>query len=170
MSAKWSLGELEFTQRLELANTGSNEHGMVMINYDVQNHGSEDVKVEARMLLDSAVGDQDFVYYEIPNTSYDSDIIKRECVLDAANIPTAFYAYDDIYSPTATASTVVSSKGMLKKVAFAHWNSLAATGFDFAPDETLDFTSDGNDQYGTADSAMAMYYDLGTISREKKEL
>ena len=73
---------------------------MVMINYDVQNHGSEDVKVEARMLLDSAVGDQDFVYYEIPNTSYDSDIIKRECVLDAANIPTAFYAYDDIYSPT----------------------------------------------------------------------
>lgn len=112
---QWSLGELEFTQRLELANTGSNEHGMVMINYDVQNHGSEDVKVEARMLLDSAVGDQDFVYYEIPNTSYDSDIIKRECVLDAANIPTAFYAYDDIYSPTATASTVVSSKGMLKK-------------------------------------------------------
>ena len=97
-----------------------------MINYDVQNHGSEDVKVEARMLLDSAVGDQDFVYYEIPNTSYDSDIIKRECVLDAANIPTAFYAYDDIYSPTATASTVVSSKGMLKKVAFAHWNSLPA--------------------------------------------
>ncbi len=50
LSAKWSLGELEFTQRLELANTGSNEHGMVMINYDVQNHGSEDVKVEARML------------------------------------------------------------------------------------------------------------------------
>ena len=41
LSAKWSLGELEFTQRLELANTGSNEHGMVMINYDVQNHGSE---------------------------------------------------------------------------------------------------------------------------------
>ena len=168
LSAKWSLGELEFTQRLELANTGSNEHGMVMINYDVQNHGSEDVKVEARMLLDSAVGDQDFVYYEIPNTSYDSDIIKRECVLDAANIPTAFYAYDDIYSPTATASTVVSSKGMLKKVAFAHWNSLAATGFDFAPDETLDFTSDGNDQYGTADSAMAMYYDLGTIQSGKE--
>ena len=63
LSAKWSLGQLEFTQRLELANTGSNEHGMVMINYDVQNHGSEDVKVEARMLLDSAVGDQDFVYY-----------------------------------------------------------------------------------------------------------
>lgn len=76
--------------RLELANTGSNEHGMVMINYDVQNHGSEDVKVEARMLLDSAVGDQDFVYYEIPNTSYDSDIIKRECVLDAANIRLRF--------------------------------------------------------------------------------
>ena len=81
-----------------------------------------------------------------------------------------FYAYDDIYSPTATASTVVSSKGMLKKVAFAHWNSLAATGFDFAPDETLDFTSDGNDQYGTADSAMQCTMILEQSSREKKEL
>lgn len=168
LSATWTLGELIFTQRLELANTGSNEHGMVMIHYDVQNHGTEDVKVQARMLLDSAIGDQDYVCYEIPDTSYESSFIEKECVIDADQIPTAFYAYDDRYSPTATASTVISSKGMLKKIAFAHWNSLAATDFDFAPNPTLNFTSAGNDQYGTADSAMAMYYDLGTIDAGKE--
>ena len=51
LSAVWTLGELEFTQRLELANSGSNEHGMVLINYDVKNNGSDDVKIEARICL-----------------------------------------------------------------------------------------------------------------------
>lgn len=57
---------------------------------------------------------------------------------------------------------------MLKQIAFAHWNSIAATDFDFAPNESLDFTNEGNDQYGTADSAMAMYYDLGTVNAGKQ--
>ena len=35
---------------------------------------------------------------------------------------------------------------MLKQIAFAHWNSIAATDFDFAPNESLDFTNEGNDQ------------------------
>ena len=70
LSAKWTLGELEFTQRLELANSGSNEHGMVCISYNVKNNGTDDVKIEARILLDSAIGSQDYVYYELPDTSY----------------------------------------------------------------------------------------------------
>lgn len=168
LSAKWTLGELEFTQRLELANTGSNEHGMVYISYDVKNNGTDDVNIEARILLDSAIGNQDFAYYELPETSYDSDYIEKECIIDASEIPAIFYAYDDLKNPSATASTVISSRGMLKKIAFAHWNSLAATDFDFAPNESFNFTYEGNDEYGTADSAMAMYYDLGTISAQKE--
>ena len=52
-------------------------------------------------------------------------------------MPSTFYAYDDLKNPSATANTVISSKGMLKQIAFAHWNSLAATDFDFAPNESL---------------------------------
>ena len=66
LSAKWTLGDLEFTQRLELANSGSNEHGMVCITYNVKNNGTDNVSIEARMLLDSAIGNQDFAYYELP--------------------------------------------------------------------------------------------------------
>ena len=170
LSAKWTLGELEFTQRLELANSGSNEHGMVCISYNVKNNGTDDVKIEARILLDSAIGSQDYVYYELPDTSYSSDIIQKECIIKAGEVPSTFYAYDDLKNPSATANTVISSKGMLKQIAFAHWNSLAATDFDFAPNESFDFTSDGNEEYGTADSAMAMYYDLGTVSAGKQGL
>lgn len=170
LSAKWTLGELEFTQRLELANSGSNEHGMVYISYNVKNNGTDDVKIEARILLDSALGSQDFAYYELPDTSYESTYIEKECIINASEIPAIFYSYDDLKNPSVTASTVISSKGMLKQIAFAHWNSLAATDFDFAPNESFNFTYAGNDEYGTADSAMAMYYDLGTISAQKEGL
>lgn len=166
--AKWTLGELEFTQRLELANSGSNEHGLVCLSYDVKNNGTENVQIEARILLDSAVGNNDFAYYEIPDTSYESSIIEKECIIKANEIPSTFYAYDDLKNPSTMASCVISSKGMLEQIAFAHWNSLAATDFDFAPNESLYFTTDGNDEFGTADSAMAMYYDLGTINAGKE--
>ena len=145
LSAKWTLGDLEFTQRLELANSGSNEHGMVCITYNVKNNGTDNVSIEARMLLDSAIGNQDFAYYELPDTSYSSNTIEKECVIKGEEIPATFYAYDDLKNPQATASTVISSKGMLKQIAFAHWNSIAATDFDFAPNESLDFTNEGNE-------------------------
>lgn len=170
LAARWTLGELEFTQRLEPANSGSNEHGMVCISYDVVNNGSEDVQIEARMLLDSAAGNQDYMYYDILESSYQSDIIQKECIIKSDKIPTAFYAYDDMYNPSVVANHVISSKGMLKQIAFAHWNSLAATDFDFAPDESYNFTYEGGGEYRTADSAMAMYYDLGTISAGKQGL
>ena len=170
LAARWTLGELEFTQRLELANSGSNEHGMVCISYDVVNNGTEDVQIEARMLLDSAAGNQDYMYYEIPESSYKKGIVQKECIIKSDKLPTSFYAYDDLDNPSTVANHVISSKGMLKQIAFAHWNSLAATDFDFAPDESLNFTYEGNSEYMTADSAMAMYYDLGTISAGKQGL
>ena len=116
LAARWTLGELEFTQRLEPANSGSNEHGMVCISYDVVNNGSEDVQIEARMLLDSAAGNQDYMYYDILESSYQSDIIQKECIIKSDKIPTAFYAYDDMYNPSVVANHVISSKGMLKQI------------------------------------------------------
>ena len=150
LAARWTLGDLEFTQRLELANSGSNEHGMVCISYDVVNNGTEDVQIEARMLLDTAAGNQDYMYYEIPESSYKKGIVQKECIIKSDKLPTTFYAYDDLYNPTTVANHVISSKGMLKQIAFAHWNSLAATDFDFAPDESLNFTYEGNSEFLTA--------------------
>lgn len=48
------------------------------------------------------------------------------------------------------------------QVAFGHWNNLAASLFDFTPDTSMDFTKINND-YLTADSAYALYYDMGNV-------
>ena len=58
---------------------------------------------------------------------------------------------------------MVSSSQVSYQVAFAHWNRLASTMFDYQRGEvTADFTNDKND-FRTADSALAMYYDMGAV-------
>jgi hypothetical protein len=52
ISAAWTVGQLTFTQRIELANAGASEHGMVYISYGLVNSGSSPVSVRARVLLD----------------------------------------------------------------------------------------------------------------------
>lgn len=61
-----------------------------------KNNGTDNVSIEARMLLDSAIGNQDFAYYELPDTSYSSNTIEKECVIKGEEIPATFYAYDDL--------------------------------------------------------------------------
>jgi hypothetical protein len=164
IDAVWKLNELTFTQKLTLVNSGANEHGMVSINYDVKNNGSSAVKVKARVLLDTALGGQDYGCYQVidENDTYRS--IKTETVLTASDsIPQNFYAYDDPYNPSITAYTVSKQGQIPYQAAFGHWNNLAATLFAFKPDNKLDFT-DSNNKYLTTDSAYALYYDLGSVS------
>ena len=72
-------------------------------------------------------------------------------------------------APTVVAYTVnaqVAGKTVVpEKVTFAHWNNLASTEFDYEPDTVapLDFTSIYNAEYMTADSAVALYYDMGAV-------
>lgn len=52
------------------------------------------------------------------------------------------------------------------KAAFAHWNNLAASLFEFEADETVSFISTRN-EYLTSDSAYAMYFDMGKVGPGK---
>lgn len=163
IDAVWKLDDLIFTQKLTLVNSGANEHGMVSIDYDVKNNGSSAVSVKARVLLDTALGSQDYGCYQVidKNNAYQS--IKTETLLTASDsIPQNFYAYDDPYNPTITAYTVSKQGEMPYQAAFGHWNNLASTLFNFQPNNTLDFT-DLHNKYLTADSAYALYYDLGNV-------
>jgi len=165
IDATWRVDALTFTQKLTLVSAGANEHGMVSIRYDVQNGGNARVAVKARVLLDTMLGDQDYAYYEVVDRTGVYRSIKSETVLTASDsIPQNFFAYDDPYNPTVTAYTVSAQSQIPYQAAFGHWNSLAATIFDFAPDSTLDFTDPYNGEYLTADSAYALYYDLGSVA------
>ncbi|MCR4804264.1 MAG: hypothetical protein K5981_01240 [Clostridia bacterium] len=156
--AVWSVDGITFTQTVSLAIDESNEHGMVCVSLAAQNDGSEAKSVKARILLDTCLGEQDYAYYQVQGGNLTDTIATEQILRDEASIR-SFYAVDDIGSPQITAYVVSEPY----QAAIGHWNDLASTLFDFAPDASLNFTNPIND-YLTADSACAMYYDLGTLA------
>lgn len=167
ITAVWSVDDLAFTQRLELSALNSNEHGMASISYTVKNNGPKPISsVKVRVLLDSCLGNRDYGYYQIPVDGVGTlETVTKEKVYDYAPnafVPATLYAIDDAMVPAMTAYTVNSTSPY--RIAFGHWNNLASTLFDFAPDTALEFTNAFNDKYLTADSAYALYYDMKDIA------
>ncbi len=154
--AQWMLGDLLFTEIISLPNVSSAEHGMVSVTAGVTNNGSAPVSVSARLLMDTYLGNIDYAFYEVAGST-----VKSETVISGSAVPQNFYAVDDISSPSVQAYVVNST--LPDSIAFGHWSKLASTLYDFAPDSTLNFTNSVN-AYMTADSAYAMYFDLGSIA------
>lgn len=162
IKAVWSVDGLTFTQSISLTNTSSNESGMVSLSLSVTNGSGAAVPVQTRILYDTALGEQDFGYYQYNDTSTQkTETISMEKVL-TGGIPRQLFATDDPYSPSVAAYSVNNDR-LPTKVAFGHWSHLASTLFDFTPVETLDFTNTRN-EYMTADSAYALYFDLGSVA------
>lgn len=176
ITSVWELNDLVFTQTLTLLNTENAAHGMVEISYQVQNNGTKDYTIEARVLLDTALGEQDYAYYELPSdegSSANYKTVESEMLLDNTDdavYDTVLFAYDDLTNPEIYAYTLNTNVGtetiVPTQVAFGHWNSLASTVFDFTPTEDLYFTNEYNIQYLTADSAYALYFEFGTVAAE----
>ncbi|MGN0414182.1 MAG: YDG domain-containing protein [Agathobacter sp.] len=165
--AKWSVDQLTFTETINLVNSGNEQHGMVSISYNVENSGAP-AEIKARILMDTALGDQDYAYY---NTGDPSHLVEYETQLEEGKYDKTFYAMDDFQNPSIIAYTVNASVNNLEckpyRTIFAHWNSLATTMFDYTPDTTLNFTNAYNKRYMTADSAYAQYFDLGTVNTDQ---
>lgn len=166
--AVWSVDDLTFTQVITLVNSGANEHGMANISYMVENAGNP-VKVKARILMDTALGYQDYAYYNVGDSvSY----VESETSVDISGYNKAFYAVDNVSAPSITAYTVNASVDTVEckpyKTTFAHWNNLAATVFDYTADANMTFTNPYNKSYLTADSAYAMYFDMGEVVQGAK--
>ena len=162
VKAVWSVDGLTFTQSISLANTSSNESGMVSLSLSVTNSSGTAVPVQTRILYDTALGEQDFGYYQYNNTSTQkAETISQEKVL-TSDIPQQLFATDDPYSPSVVAYSVNNDK-QPTKAAFGHWSHLASTLFDFTPVETLNFTNTRS-EYMTADSAYALYFNLGSVA------
>lgn len=173
ITAVWGVDDLTFTQRIELANSGSLNHGMVYISYKAETTGTP-ADIKARVLMDTALGYQDFAIYEMSGANSTYTRVEKEEVYsnkDKNLYEKTFFAYDDINNPTILAYTVnatIDDKECIpEKVAFAHWNNLAASVYDFTPDRELTFTNPNNKKYLTADSAFALYFDMGTIDNNK---
>lgn len=161
IKAEWTVAGVTFTQSIQLTNTSSNESGMVSISLNAANGTGAAVPVEARILYDTALGAQDYGYYQYKDTGTQKTVtVSQELVL-SGGIPQQIYTADDPYSPSVGAYAVNNDK-QPTKVAFGHWSHLASTLFEFQPIDTLDFTNTRS-EYMTADSAFALYFDLGSV-------
>lgn len=169
----WSMDGLEFTQTLSLMDTKAQQHGMVYITYSVKNTTEEEIEdIQARIMMDTALGYQDYAVYMAGQEDGSYTTIKTERTLSGSEYSNYFFAYDDEYSPSVTAYTLNATVGgktiIPEKVTFAHWNNLASSVFDYEPEEdytqSLNFTNPYNLKYMTADSAAALYYDMGSAA------
>lgn len=163
IQAVWSVDGLTFTQSISLSNTSSNESGMVSLSVSVTNASGAEVPVKARILYDTALGKQDFGYYQYTDSNQQSVTVQQETVL-TGNIPDQMFATDDPVSPSVVAYTVTSGSLKPYRAAFGHWSHLASTLFEFDALVTLDFTNTRS-EYMTADSACALYFDLGRVAQ-----
>lgn len=174
LTAVWSVKDLTIEQRLSLLDESAAQHGMVSMEYSVTTQRNDVADVQVRIMLDTALGYQDYAVYELPDAVGDYTHIRKETLLDNRD-GTAFsgilFAVDDPGAPKVTAYTVNTTMGGQTvtpyQAGFGHWNNLASTVFDFYPDESLDFTNPYNEAYMTADSAYALYYDLGALTGGK---
>ena len=170
--ATWSVDGLTFTQTVTLANTKSALHGMASISYGVKStDGRNADSVQARVMLDTALGYQDYAVYELTKKDSTYEQIQSETVIDNSDgeaYNNALFGYDNPKAPSVTAYTVnasINNKIVAPyQIAFGHWNNLASSVFDFEPDNSLTFTNPYNEKYLTADSAYALYFDMGSVA------
>ena len=166
ITASWSVDGLTIRQSITLANSGSTEHGAVLLTYTVENSG-EAADVRCRILMDTAMGYQDYAYYQVGKDTHESEI-----ALGENGYEKSFYALNDPDDPTITAYTINASVDNREckpyKTIFAHWNNLASTVFDYTPDPDMTFTNFQNVQYLTSDSAYAQYFDLGRVEKDQR--
>lgn len=163
--ATWSVDDLTFRQNISLANSGANEHGTAYITYSVTNAG-EPAEVKCRMLMDTSLGYQDYAYYNVGDSR---NLVEREVTLGEEGYNKTFYALEDDGYSSIVAYIINASINDKEckpyQTTFGHWNNLAATVFHYTPDEGMTFTNPFNKDYQTADSAFALYYDMGEVAK-----
>ena len=170
ITAEWSVGGIVFKQILAYMDTNSSMHGMAYITYSVENKSGKAIEdISARVMMDTTLGYQDYAIYMTANDNGSYEMVSKEKTISGSDYNNFFYLYDSRTAPTVVAYTVnaqVAGEMVVpEKVTFAHWNNLAATEYDYEPATTdpLDFTSIYNADYMTADSAVALYYDMGAV-------
>ena len=173
IKSTWRIGDFEVCQNISLvSNDASEQLGTAMITYTVKNNSQSAKDIKSRILIDTQLGENDYGYYEVPKQNlgqgYEYFEFERtwDSSLDATiKMPSDYFVRDNPYSSSIVGYGVnsVFTEQKPYKMTFAHWANIAATVFDYEPDKTLNFTNNLNDKK-TADSAAALYYNLGTVA------
>ena len=192
ISTTWSVEGVDITQELtvfgDTKKTDVTQSGMVMLNYVVNNKSGASVSLGSRVLLDTMIGSNDGPSYQNGTISENTQTTERtlvrglqtgqtvdgqEITIDNLNYYDlkTFFLMRDAGSSDDPMSTNIFAYGyhnlsdslnLVDKVVVGHWNHLANSKYEVKVDPNLDFTVDTN-QYGTADSAVAYYWNDKTL-------
>lgn len=167
--ATWGVKDLTVVQTLSLVDETNSQHGLVSIDYEVTTSGDDVENVQVRIMLDTALGDQDYGFYELYDGSGSYGLVRKECVVENAyeNLLRSVTGEGSSAVNAYTVNAILDGKEIMPyQVAFGHWANLATSVFDFIPDtERPAFNVALDANYLTADSAYALYYDMGGIAK-----
>ena len=174
ITATWGVKDLTVVQTLTLVDEVNSQHGLVSIDYDVTTTADNVENIKLRILMDTALGDQDYGFYELYNSSGSYNLVHKECLVENAydNVLRSITGEGASSVNAYTVNAIVDGVEIKPyQVAFGHWANLATTLFDFIPDnERPAFNNPLDAQYLTADSAYALYYDLGSIAKDESAI
>ena len=167
ITSTWSVKELEIVQRIELVSGEMSEQlGMALISYTVTNKSAAAKNVKSRILMDTRMGENDFGYYEVTKSALGAgySFIDRETTLSGTDVSADYFVKDAPFGSEIAAFGVNSALSTERpyQMTFAHWANIASTKFNYIADNSLYFVNSMNPHH-TADSAVGLYYDLGSI-------
>lgn len=178
IKSTWSIKDYEIEQNISLVNSDTSEQlGTAMITYTVKNNSASDKSIKSRVLIDTQLGENDFGYYEVPKQKLGQgyEYFEFEKTWDSSKdatvtMPSDYFVRDNPYSSNIVGYGInsVFTEQKPYKMTFAHWANIASTVFDYEPDNSLNFTNNFNAKK-TADSAAALYYNLGTVAAGDKK-
>ncbi|MBR5509736.1 MAG: Ig-like domain repeat protein [Lachnospiraceae bacterium] len=152
----WRVNGVEVTQKLQLVTDMANPNaGNVKVSYEMANGSGADIEIGSRILLDTQLGNND-ASAMMANSEY----ITNETILEGDKLPQVWQSSDRKFASNIVSYGYLSGWENIEpdRMVIAHWNTLADTKWDCKTNELLNFTTEKN-SYGSADSAVALYYD-----------
>ncbi len=162
----WTINGLHITQTITLIDDEANENaGNVKISYLVENKANKSMEIGSRILLDTKLGSNDASPIALEG---DSTYIQTETEL-TSDLPQYWRAANDTLAPEVMSYGFLRGWGHLEPDRFivGHWEGLSETKWDYEVNPALNFTTTRN-PYGSADSAVAIYWDPATLAAGEK--
>ncbi len=126
----WTIGDIGVTQRLTLVTSSSGYADTAEIAYTVVNQGTAAHSVGTRVMMDTMLGNNDAAPFSIPGVGD----ITTETEFTGDDMPTTWFVYDSLSSPTVTAQGTLKASGIITPDRFtlSSWGRIYSTTWDFA--------------------------------------
>ncbi len=155
----WTSDQFSVTENFAFKTSlGASEADGLLITIKITNNSSDSLKVGARYLIDTYLGEQNRIEFVTPTASS----MSHETELSGSQVPKYWVSPNDKKMSVAL-EAVLRGSGVTTpdKVVFANWKRLNDSGWDFTSDPSRNFNLL---PYSINDSAVAMYYDAASLA------